>query len=235
MRKKSQKLTRFYLLGVLLIILLLTGCGDDKDGSGSPYLIRVRDRVFSVMDFNRNFETIKTAYDEDTFKDKMILNNARIRLLDQKIEELILLERAEDMNIDISEETLEKEIFRIKDGFPEGGFEQVFLENAVSFKQWKNGLKNRLIMEEVITAELRDRIEISQADIEKYYLKINNENGMDLHSRMNDKNSDENTIAFLRRQKKEDVYQEWIKNLRDRYQVEINEMEWNRICSSRPG
>ena len=37
-------------------------------------------------------------------------------------------------------------------------FEQVLLEYAVSFNQWKNGLKKRLIMEKVITAELKEQV-----------------------------------------------------------------------------
>jgi len=235
MRTKPQKTARYFLPGVLILLFFLAGCGKDNGGNSDPDLVQVRDRVLSVNDFISDFETIKNAYDENTFKDKTILNNVRLRLLDQKIEELILLERAEDLNIDISEETLNKEVSRIKSGFPEGVFEQVLLEYAVSYNQWKGRLKNRLIMEEVITADLRDQIEISPEDMESYYHKIYEKQAKDVKPETNVGNPTENAITFLRQQKKEQVYQAMIKRLREQYHVKVNKMEWNRICSANPG
>ena len=85
------------------------------------------------------------------------------------IEEMILQKRAEELNIEISDAEVEKAIADIKRDYPEGVFEQTFLEHAVSYNSWKKGLKIRLLMKKVVAKELEEQITITPEDISKYY------------------------------------------------------------------
>jgi hypothetical protein len=225
----GQHLFKYLFLVIGIVIITLSAC---RDNSGSEYLIRVRDRVVTVMEFNTAFEIVKTAYDHHSIQSRAILNDARMRLLDQKIEEMILLERAEDIKVEVSEEELEKKIDEVKSNYPDDAFEQIFLEQAVSFQYWKKGLRTRLIMEKVIRRELGDKIEMTPEEIAAYYIEKQKERGTGAKVQKGAKSLDEAVIKTLRQKKTEDAYKSWIKKLRQEYKVEINKAEWEEICSS---
>ena len=97
--------------------------------------------------------------------DAGILADIRLRILNQLTERLILMERARELNLQISDEQLEEVIASIKADYPKGEFDQVLLEQAVSFQQWKNDLRIRLLMVKVVDHELEPRIHITPEEI----------------------------------------------------------------------
>ena len=221
------------LIGLVLLGLVSTGCEQKASDYGNEVLLRVGDRELTVLGFNEAFEISKTAYAHNIRQQPDDLRDAQMRLLNQLTVELLLLERAEDLGISISEKELERAVSEIKSDYPEGEFEKTLIEFAVSYDAWLNRFKTRLTMEKVVEAELKDRIFISPEDISQYYQKNyqGKENKSDSIQTSEDIN--EAIVKQLRREKQEQAYKTWIEELKTKYSIEINSEQWDKIAASR--
>lgn len=218
---------------VVLFFWILSGCSNSGSGKDVAYLVRVGERAVTVLDFNKAFEIAKTAYPHNIMQNQDDYREAQIRLLNQMTEELILLERAMELNISVSDEEVENSIAKIKEDYPdEQVFEQTLLEYAVSYKSWKKGLKTRLLMEKLVEQELKDRIVITPDEIAKYYKEYYQGGELTAGMAEDSKEIDAIIIQHLRRKKTEKAYKAWIEKLQKRYSIEINKKEWEKILSS---
>jgi hypothetical protein len=218
-----------WLLGAVLLSGSFGGCMNSESNPDLEPLIRVGDRVVTVLDFNKAFEIAKTAYPHDYKDAPEDYRNARLRLLNQLVVEMIILERAEELGLSISREEIDKAVKEIKSDYPEDTFEEAFLESAVSYESWEARLKNRLLMQKVIDNELKNQIVITPQDIANYYEKNYQATDTGAESIKPDKDINEKIIKHLRQQKEEQAYKIWIKELKRKYKIEINSANWEKI------
>lgn len=222
-----------WLLGAVLLIGIFGGCMNSEPNLDHEPLIRVGDRILTVLDFNKTFEIAKTAYPHNFKDDPEDFRNARLRLLNQLVVEMIILERADELGLSISGEEIDKAVSEIKSDYPEDTFETALLENAVSYESWEARLKNRLLMQKVVDHELKDQIAITPEDIALYYEKNYEATKADAESTSADKDINENIIKHLRQQKAEQAYKIWIKELKGKYSIEINDAHWEKLSGSK--
>jgi len=215
------------VLALAVPMAFLPGCHNDVSEQDNRCLIRVGASRITVQDFRDAFEIAKVAYPHNAMQDPEILKKLRSRLLNQLSDETILLERAKTLQIDVSETELEAAIEEIKADYPEGVFQQVFFESAISYPHWLQRIKTRLLIDRVIEKDLTDKVDITPEDVSNF-LKD--------HDMMNDtslpydyESMNEKTIAFLRRKKAEEIYPEWMKKLKQEYKIEIDHELWEKI------
>lgn len=224
----------------LLISCSLVGCSDyGSDSHSVPsdnYLIRVEDRVVTTVAFNRALEIVKTAYSHNALQEPGSCREAKLRLLSQLIEEMIILERAKELNIGISDSELDEAVAQIKGDYDDNAFEQTLLEHAVSYHLWEKELGRRLLIEKVVERELKKHAVITPEDISNYYEKHHNGHGGEstLSGNPDKVDGDLNRIIVkqLRRKNVEEAYKPWIENLRKKYLIEINKKEWEKIAQT---
>jgi hypothetical protein len=224
-----------WLLGTVLLFGSFSGCMNSGSNPDDENLIQVRDRILTVQKFNQAFEIAKTAYPHNLRFEPDDFKNAQLRLLNQLMVEMIILERAEELGLYISDEEVEEAAAEIKKDYPEDTFEKTLLEFAVSYESWKTRLKNRLLMEKVIDSELKDQIVINPEDIANYYNKNFKANEPDTDQAANINDINEMIIKHLRREKTEEAYKKWIKKLKQQYNIEINSTQWEKISGSHYG
>jgi len=220
------------LIGVLLIICLLAGCADSESNDKDEFFIRVGDSVVTVFEFNRAFEISKVAYPHSAMQNPADIRDARLRLFYQMTEEMIILERAKELGIKVSDSEVEKAVSDIKGDYPDDVFEQTLLENAVPYHSWKEGLKNRLLMEKVVAKELGEQIEITPEDISKYYEEHYKDDSLTSDLKEVSKDINVSIMKHLRMEKMEDAYNPWIKKLQKKYTIEINKAQLEKITGS---
>lgn len=221
-----------WLIGALLLFYVPVGCMNSGSNPDDENLIQVRDRVLTVLEFNQAFEIAKTAYPHNLRFEPDNFKNAQLRLLNQLMVEMIILERAEELGLYISDEEIEKAVADIKKDYPEDTFEKTLLEFAVSYESWKIRLKNRLLMEKVVDRELKNQIVITPEDIAKYYKKNFKTKEPDTNPAAKKEDINEMIIKHLRREKTEEAYKKWIKKLKQQYNIEINSSLWEKISES---
>jgi len=220
------------LIGFLSIIYPLAGCADSESKHRDEYVIRVGDSVITVLDFNRAFEIAKASYSYNVMQQPAAVREAKLRLVKQITEEMILRERAKDIGIKITDEDVKRAVEDIKRDYPENIFDQILLEYAVSYQLWEKGLKTRLLMEKVVAKELGDKVVVTPDDVSKYY-RAHHEND-ELTPDMKEVPEDikETIITNLRREKIEEAYKPWIKKLQKKYIIEINKAQLEKITVS---
>lgn len=219
-----------FLIGILFAVCTLSCCVDPDAVKNDDYLIRLGDSVITVLEFNRAFEIAKAAYPYSEMQDPDAAKKAKLMLLNQMSEEMVIQARAKDRGISISDAELETAISEIKKDYPEDVFEQMLLEYAVPYDAWEKRVKIRLLMKKVIADEIEGQIVVTPDDITKYY----QENDIDIESASSpEEDSQEvntNIVKYLRRKKEEAVYQTWIKSIRETYTIEINRTAWKEIA-----
>ncbi|MEE9496131.1 MAG: SurA N-terminal domain-containing protein [Desulfobacterales bacterium] len=230
-------MTKFFslingLIGSLLLLYVFAGCMNAGSNPDEEHLIRVSDRVLTVLEFNQAFEIAKTAYPHNLRHEPDNFKDAQLRLLNQLMVEMIILERAEELGIFVSGEEVEKAVADIKSDYPEDTFEKTLLEFAVSYESWEARLRNRLLMEKVVDSELKNQIVITPEDIATYYEKNVKAQRPDMDSTTKMEDINEMMIKHLRQEKTEEAYKKWIKELKQRYTIEINSIQWEKISGS---
>ena len=220
------------LIGFLSIIYTLAGCADSESKDGDEYFIRVGDSVITVFDFNRAFEIAKASYSHNEIQQPESLREAQLRFVKQMTEEMILLERARDIGIKITDEEVKKAIEDIKQDYSENAFDQILLEYAVPYQSWEKGVETRLLMEKVVAKELGDQIVVTPDDVSKYYEAHHKNDNLTPDMKEVSKDLNETIIKILRREKVEEAYKTWIKKLQKEYVIEINKTQWKKITGS---
>ena len=147
------------------------------------------------------------------------------------IEEVIFLTEAEKLNIVVSDDDVKKVVEDIKSDYPDDEFERTMLENAVSYDTWEQRMKMRLIMEKLVKTQLEDQIIITKEDVLKYYKENNPDRPLAYESKDQRDSVNEMIVKRLKRQKAQEAYTPWIKNLKDRYRdkIKINEDKFKDI------
>jgi hypothetical protein len=221
-----------WLIGLSLLVYAFLGCMNSESNPDAEQLIRVGTRALTVLDFNQAFEIAKTAYPHNLRNEPDDYRNAQFRLLNELTIEMIILERAAELGITISDEEVEKAVAEVKKDYPDDTFEKTLLEFAVSFEAWQDRLRNRLLIEKVIDQELKDQILITPEDIAQYYESNFKSKLADMNAEMNKEDINEMIIEQLRREKMEQAYQKWINKLKQKYPIEINTIQWEKITGS---
>jgi hypothetical protein len=222
----------FFSLVTLISILFLSGCPGHGDKTEDEYLIRIGDRVVTVADFSRALEIAKTAYPHSSMQNPEEVKETQLRLLNQMTEEMILLQRASESNIGVSDAEVEEAVEKIKSDYPDNVFEETLLEYAVSYKAWKDGLKTRLLMEKLVEQELRDEIAITADEIAEFYKDFYDSDSNQPGVMQNSEEIEGIIVKQLRRRKIELAYKAWMESLRGQYAVDINRKEWDKLLNT---
>jgi len=210
---------------ILWVGVTLIGCSDVEHKQKDEYLIKVGNKTISVADFNKAFEVAKNAYPQNSIEQPEVIRKVRWRLVQQMTEEMILLQRAEELGVTINDSEVEKTLEELKKDYPDNVFQEILLEYAIPYRSWREGLKTRLLMQKVIAKELGDKIEITNDDISTYYEEHFKDD--DTSSDVKEVPEDVNNIIknILRKEKMEKAYASWIEELKKNYAVEINKKE----------
>lgn len=209
--------------------LFWSGCMEAPTEPVDAYLVRVGGSTLTVSEFNEVFEISKTAYSHSDTMDPQVVADIKLRLLNQLIEEMILIEKAGAAGIVVSDAELEGEVQKIKADYPEGVFEEMLLEAAVSFEAWKKRLKMQLVARKFIQAELEAKITITSDEVARYYAQqFPAETRPDADDRQPEI-SDAMILRMLKNQKVQAAYADWMKANRRSVTIDINSRQWEQI------
>ncbi len=222
--------------GILGLSLMLMACGEPGSDRGrigkDEYLIQVGESIATVADFNQILEISQTAYPPKLSKSVKALNDLKLSVIIQLKEELIILERARELKISVSDAEVNQAVQNIQKDYPKDLFEKAFLEHAVSPRLWKERLRVRLLMEKVVAREVKGQITITPEDISRYskdYYKYSQHNSPDKADAAGIQNF---IIKYLHMQKEQEAYQSWISQLQKKYTIKVNKIKWEEISHS---
>ncbi len=205
---------------------LFPGCSKTPPQAKEKALLRIGNQVVTILDFNKALEFAKSAYPHNAMQNPDVARTIKTRLLNQLTEELVLLTKAAESGIRITDAELDKAIAEIKKDYPDNTFEETFLENAISFASWRDQLKKRMVMEKLVAVEFEGKIRITPEEIAAYY-KANFQG--EAAEFISEQDVDESIVKEIRRQKTDAAYKEWVEAIQKRYPVELNKKLWKTI------
>lgn len=219
----------------ILVFFVFCFCYTCRDISIEPekhYLIRVENEIVTVSDFERAFDIVKTGYPDEAFLEPDTVFEIRTQLLNEMVEELIMINRARELGIHISHETLENEVSKFQRDYPGRMFEEVLLENAIPFSYWKERLRRKLLKDHVIYEELEKDMTVTPQEITAFYQSYFDKTVSEPEDETKAMTFSQEIVRQLTKEKAKELYPSWIKSLWLRYDVEINQTAWNKITGS---
>ncbi len=214
-------------IAVLLLgwCLFSQGCRHESQSTPSV-LMKVGERSVTADEYRRSLNIYRTSTGLYVDDDLAAEREMQIRFVQQLADQLVLLEHARTLGIEVSDQELDEALETFKRDYPDDVFEQLLLENAITLEEWKASLRTRLIIERVIQKELEDQIRISEQDMAAFMAQIQNA-PQDLEAEPEAQEgqtpSDTAIVNQLRRSKTETAYADWMAALKKRYPVEIDQ------------
>ena len=214
-----------FILSLICCIIGLTGCGESEEKTVTQFLIRTPLITVSSLDFSEELDRKKAAYPYNIKENPVEYNDMVIHLVKIISQETVLLSAAADKQINITDQEAASAEKEFKKDYPEDSFDQILLEEAISYPLWKKRFKKNMIIEKLINQEVKEKIEITPRDVVEFY-NNNFETSQDSKDNATVLNKIENErelVTRLRIQKTQEKYSGWIQNLYKAYPVEINE------------
>ena len=211
---------------VCLPSLLLVACNlHERDENA--YLFKIGASGVSVAEFKRALEIEQPNALSGQGEGDL---EAVLTFLNQMIEERLLLARAEELGMIIENADLEAAIEKIRADYPDDTFEETLLESAVSFNQWREQLRRRLLLERVVRQELEGQVEIAPEDVAAYYAEhYAARDSAEAEAPMTAESINAAIVTHLRRTKAQEQYPAWIQGLQERFGLAVDWERWHQL------
>jgi parvulin-like peptidyl-prolyl isomerase len=155
-----------FLTLIVLIVAMLPSC---KGNVPAHIVAEVDGDAITVAEFTTEFFPLVEGYGTPpSDQEQEALKNLKEALLNQLIEDRLVLHEAPKMGITVSDDELEEVLAAIQRGYPEGGFEEVIKDEAFLL-QWKEQLRQRLLIEKVISRISQVTAPIDEQTMKQYY------------------------------------------------------------------
>jgi peptidyl-prolyl cis-trans isomerase C len=169
MKKECHTIYFQAIAAILLLTAGLAGCGSQPPVASDAWLVRVGSGTATVSQFNEALQIAMVAYSRDAIKEPAQFQGICKKVLAQITDELTIIERARELELEVTPEELAHAVADFKADYPGDAFEAMLLEYAVSASEWEKGLAKRMLLEKVIEHDLYTDIEISAEDVAAYY------------------------------------------------------------------
>jgi parvulin-like peptidyl-prolyl isomerase len=90
-------------------------------------------------------------------------------VLNELIDERVMLNRADKLGIAVGDGELKKRIEEIKKDYSEEGFAEIFRGRDAYYRNWKEGLRKRLILEKLIEQDVNTRVTVTDEEVLSYH------------------------------------------------------------------
>ena len=159
------------LLGAFFLLPLPSAAQEDY-----AVVLRVNDRIATTWDYHRRrAERIRMIQDAEslpTERRQRMLANIGVSIMDEIFEELLMLSRADQLGIRVTEADLDRAVgtSRANAGIEtEEQFEQALLASGLTLDQFRSNLSRTLLVQKLMGEEVHPRITLEEEDLRRYY------------------------------------------------------------------
>jgi parvulin-like peptidyl-prolyl isomerase len=164
---RHAKLKFWICFGVLLpVICLSSGCKSEMPEKESVAV--VEDEKIYFDEFDRGFKKQLNLMKMSAGYNEAQISKLKREYLNEMIDEKLMLRRARQAGIVVSDREVEKKIGEIKADYPGDGFNGLFKEPG-QLQAWREELKKRMIFEKLIGREVNINISVSDEEARAYF------------------------------------------------------------------
>jgi parvulin-like peptidyl-prolyl isomerase len=158
------------LLGSISLLLLATGCWQEKETPRLATLARVNHEEITTQELLATFSGggEKPERDPSEISSRESLRLTR-SLLVQLIERKMLLQEARRLQVRISDEEVRKRFDEMRDGKEETVFLQFLTDEGVTRGVWENATRENLLIERLLEKVIENQTTITREETRRYY------------------------------------------------------------------
>lgn len=155
------------LLGTMCLII---SCSRD-DLSDREYIAVVNDEKIFYDDYQKRLNTRKSIMPPGTIPDSLSKRKMlEEEILESMITEKIILQRAGQLNLTISEEELEQKILDIRKDYGDHFFDFLIAQN-VQYNEWRDEIQKEMLMDKVVAVDVNSSVGVSEDEAKDYFHK----------------------------------------------------------------
>jgi peptidyl-prolyl cis-trans isomerase C/foldase protein PrsA len=152
------------------LALLLNSCArEGKVPAEGAYVAEVNGELISRQEFER--ELRQEAGGSQAFEalSASALEVLRREVLRTMIDRTLLLRAAQQMNVFVSPQELERELLRLRSDYPSDGFERALAEGQLSLAELKRKTGALLAIEKLFQQQVYSRVAVTEDEVRRYY------------------------------------------------------------------
>jgi len=154
--------SRLLLLGLLAALALASlGCQGESAGDA---LAEINGQPVRLQEFRAQAAFMGLGGDPRTLNTEM-----RRAVLESLVRQALVIKRARELGIDLTEEELTSEEKRLRRGVDEGAFETSLAAQGISYSDWRRMLAIELLVKKTLDLALASRVTVSADEVRQYY------------------------------------------------------------------
>ena len=160
------------VVGTLLVGVLATmGC---PDASGSkappdPVVASVNQSTILASELARLMGRFRQEHGDLAFRSDGDRIQVRDQILRDRIQELLLLQAADERKIGITAEAVDRAMMRLRAGYPGRSFEEHLAEEGLPESQVRVEVRERLQIRRLLRDEVNARVAVSDGEVTAYF------------------------------------------------------------------
>ena len=143
----------------LVVILLISGCRKKPEEQG--IVARVNGEPVTLEEFNKALLPYSPSKEE--------IPGLKRRVLEQLIEKKLEIQEARRLGLAATDEELNQRIKEITGSYPKNEFVTFLTKEGTTFEEWKNGVRENILLEKLITSQVYLPLKVSEKEISAYY------------------------------------------------------------------
>ena len=152
------------------ILCLITACGRD-DLLNRKHVATVNGEKIYLDEYRERLNTQKELLSPKTFPDSSDKRELLEKeILESMITEKIVLQRAQELNLSVSNTELEKKLIDIRKDYGDIFFDLLRQQN-VRYEDWREELRKEMLWNKLVAADVNASIRISEDEAENYFKK----------------------------------------------------------------
>ena len=149
----------------LVVILLFAGCRKRPEEKGIVAL--VNGEPITLEEFNETLLPYSPSKEE--------IPGLKRRILDQLVEKKFKLQEARNLGLTVTDEELNQRIKETMNSYPKSEFVTFLTKEGTTFEEWKNGVRENILFEKLITSQVYLPIKVREKEIIAYYQEHQNQ------------------------------------------------------------
>lgn len=158
------------LIGCLCLVFLLSACPSKDQNLNGKIIIKVNEQSLSLRDFSNQLARRLKDLDALSAKSSQTIGLIKEELIRAFISRALILDYARTKNIEVSALDLDKEVDKIRSAYPDDvTFRRTLADENISFSEWREQLKYRLIEQRVFQAITEKIKPPTPEELRQYY------------------------------------------------------------------
>ena len=138
----------------------------------NKFVAVVNDEVITQQDVDQLLSVLYAQYSQEYKGDELLQKMEQVKkdILSQIIEDKLVLSRAKELGIKVTESEINERLDYIKKGFPsEDEFYKTLQTQAVTVANLKDRYRDQIMMKKLVDYEVRSKISVLPSEVSDYY------------------------------------------------------------------